>query len=122
MIIINMQYFGNKGSSSGKSGGAGGAPRDINPDVEKAKKATAIPEGTYIDEDGEEHTVEYRYPNKNAVEIYVDGEPSGKVYQQYDGEWRAEYNGETTAHKNPKSAARKAWGTPEEWGLKKKKK
>ncbi len=27
MILINMQYFGNKGSSSGKSGGAGGASK-----------------------------------------------------------------------------------------------
>lgn len=27
MIVINMQYFGDKGSSSGKSGGAGGAAK-----------------------------------------------------------------------------------------------
>lgn len=117
--------MGNKGSSSGKSGGAsGGASKNVNPDIERAKKATAIPEGTYIDSDGEEHTVEYKYPNENAVEIYVDGQPSGKVYQQYDGEWRAENGatGETTVHKNPKSAAKEAWGTPDEWDFKKKKK
>lgn len=86
-------------------------------EIKDVKKFTKIPEGTYVDTDGDEYTIEYRYPNEFAIEMVVDGKPVVKVYMQYEGEWRVEdyTNGTIKLCASAKHAALAAFGTKKDW-------
>lgn len=83
-----------------------------NPTTTKMMEAwkKAFPEGTYAmkGDPEEKFDLTYKQVNSLAVSMFVDGQESAKMYQQYDGEWRVEdyATGDIRVFKSPLSAAR----------------
>lgn len=130
MMHMNLQFFGGRGAAAAKR--SSGSNSDIeqtsngswrmkneeyysqgvklNNDTQKMMDAwqKAIPEGTYEDPTGETMEIQYASPNELAVNMYVDGRLSAKMYQQYSGEWRIEdySTGDFNVYSTPLKAAR----------------
>ena len=122
MITINMQYFGSRGSSSGKSGGGAKAQQRMA-EIKEVDAYIRVPEGKYIDPNGEETNIHY-IKTENGIVMQAEHPSSietyGSVtYRPSTKDYRVDVLGEESRRfTSPKRAAQYGFGSLRSLGLK----
>lgn len=131
MLELGLQWFGGRGSGGGKGsggGGGGGGAAGEAARVSAVQNNKSFPAGEY-EYEGETYKVDYTRPNEaNEIHQTIDGQvmSNGRVQVMVEGQDNGKYrafneNGSVKVTGSAEAAAKWAFGTPSDQGLKRKK-